>query len=74
MRHPRIVGLRVQLGLAIVLALAVVSTAAQAQILAAVLDGLQENPSISTNAFGTFIAVIADDEQSINVVLNYNPL
>lgn len=74
MRPPRIVGLRVQLCLAIVLALAVVSTAAQAQILAAVLDGLQENPSISTNAFGTFVAVIADDEQSINVVLNYNPL
>jgi CHRD domain len=74
MRPPRIVGLRVQLGLAIALALVVVSTAAQAQILAAVLDGLQENPSISTNAFGTFVAVIADDEQSINVVLNYNPL
>ncbi len=74
MRPPRIVGLRVQLGLAIALALVVVSTAAQAQILAAVLDGLQENPSISTNAFGTFVAVIADDEQSINVVLTYNPL
>ena len=74
MRPPRIVGLRMQLGLAIVLALAVVSTAAQAQIIVTVLDGLQENPSISTNAFGTFVAVIADDEQSINVVLTYNPL
>jgi hypothetical protein len=74
MRHPSITGLRVQLGLAIVLALAVVSTAAQAQTFVTVLDGLQENPSIATDAFGTFVAVIADDEQSINVVLNYNPL
>jgi hypothetical protein len=39
MRHPRITGLRVQSGLAIVLALAVVSTAAQAQTFVAVLDG-----------------------------------
>jgi CHRD domain len=74
MRPPRIVGLRVQLGLAIALALAVVSTAAQAQTFAVVLDGLQENPSISTAAIGLFIATIADDEQSINVMLSYNPL
>ena len=75
MRHPSIVGLRVQLGLAIVLALAVVSTAAQAQTThVAVLDGLQENPSISTTAIGVFIVAIAADEQSLNTVLNYSPL
>jgi hypothetical protein len=74
MRHPGSTGLRVQLGLSIVLALAVVSTAARAETYVVGLDGLQENPSISTTAIGTFIVTIADDEQSINVVLTYNPL
>jgi hypothetical protein len=75
MRHPRSTGLRVQLGLAIVLALAVVSTAAQAQTThVAVLDGLQENPSISTAAIGLCVVTIAADEQSLTVVLTYNPL
>lgn len=72
MRHPRITGLRVQSGLAIVLALAVVSTAAQAQTFVAVLDGLQENPSISTAAIGLCVVTIADDEQSLAVQLTYN--
>ena len=74
MRHPRIVRLRAQVGLAIALALAVVSTAAQAQTFVAVLDGLQENPSISTAAIGLFIVTIADDEQSLTAQLTYNPL
>ena len=75
MRHPSITGRRMQLGLAIALALAVVSTAAQAETThVAVLDGLQENPSISTAAVGVFIVAIAADEQSMNVVLNYSPL
>jgi hypothetical protein len=28
----------------------------------AVLEGVQENPSISTSAVGVFVATIADDE------------
>jgi hypothetical protein len=74
MKHPRIVRLRAQVGLAIALALAVVSTAAQAQTFVAVLDGLQENPSISTAAIGLCIVTIAEDEQSLAVQLTYNPL
>ena len=74
MRPPRTVGLRVPLGLAIALALAVVSTAAQAQTFTVVLDGLQENPSISTAAIGLCVVTIADDEQSLTVDLTYNPL
>jgi CHRD domain len=74
MRHPSSVGLRVQLGLAIALVLAGVSTAAPADTYVVVLEGLQENPSISTTAFGTCVVTIADDEQSLSVALNYSPL
>ena len=74
MRDPSITGLRVPWGLAIALALAAVSTAAQAQTFAAVLDGLQENPSIATAAIGLCTVTIADDEQSLAVQLTYNPL
>ena len=74
MRYPRIVGLRGQLVLAIALTLAVVSTAARAETRLAILEGVQENPSISTSAIGVFVATIADDEQSINVFLTYSPV
>jgi hypothetical protein len=74
MRPPRTVGLRVSLGLAIALALAVVSPAAPAETFVAGLEGLQENPSIATAAIGLCVVTIADDAQSLTVDLTYNPL
>jgi hypothetical protein len=74
MRHPSTTGLRVPLGLAIALALTVASTAARAETYVTVLEGLQENPSISTTAIGTCVVTIADDGQSLTAVLTYNPL
>jgi hypothetical protein len=75
MRYPRLAGLRVQMGLAIALALAMVSMPVRAaETRLAVLEGVQENPSIETTAVGVFIATIADDEQRIEVLLFYSPL
>jgi hypothetical protein len=74
MRQPKIAARRRGMLLAIAFALTGVSTPAMAEVRLTVLEGLQENPSISTAAVGLFVANIAEDEQSIDVLLNYTPL